>query len=400
MLHKTRLLTPGPTPIPSRVRLRMAEEMIHHRKDAFKEAMHKLQPQLQQLFGTTTTVLPLASTGTGAMTAAVHGLFAKGEKVLVVNAGKFGERFVLIAQTRGLEVQSIDLEWGSTVNPQQIQEILDKDSSIRGVLIQLSETSTGALHPVQAVAEITRKRDVLLVADGVSAVSISPCPMDAWGIDCLVTGSQKGLMVPTGLSLLAFSERAWKKAESLPQECFYFNLLKEREKIHAKQTLFSTPVSHVLALHESLTMFFEQGDTPEQALEYIYRKQWALTMMVRAGVQALGLKPFIPENFAWGVTSVLMPQGIDATEVIRLAAQNYGVLLAGGQDHLKGRIVRIGHMGWVDFGDMCAGLHAFAESLRQVGGYSASRSYLEEALGAYNAALQVPAGTPLPTIWS
>ncbi len=400
MLHKHRLLTPGPTPIPSRVRLRMAEEMVHHRKSAFIKALQELQPKLQTLFGTSTPVLTLSSSGTGAMTAAVHGLFNKGEKILVVDAGKFGERFTQIGNVRGLEVQTLSLPWGTTVNAQHIEEILDKDSSITGVLVQSSETSTGALHPVQEVAKITRNRNVLLVVDGISAVGISPCPMDAWGIDCLLTGSQKGLMVPPGVSLAALSERAWAKAESVPQDCFYFNLPKEKAKILGGQTLFTSPVSLLLALDESMNMLFEQADSPEQALTKLYSKQWALTMMTRTGIAALGLTPYVKENFTWGLTSVLLPQGIDGTKVVSLAAQNHGVILAGGQDHLKGRIIRIGHMGWVDYADICAGLYALAKSLEEAGGYSASRSYLEQALAAYQTALTVPAGSPIPPTWS
>ncbi len=400
MLHKQRLLTPGPTPIPSRVRLRMAEEMVHHRKSAFKQALLNLQPKLQALFGTTTPVLPLSTSGTGAMTAAVHGLFHKGEKVLVVNAGKFGERFGEISRTRGLEVEELTLPWGSTVTAGQIEEILQKDASICGVLLQLSETSTGALHPVQEVAAITRKRDVLLVVDGISAVGISPCPMDAWGIDCLLTGSQKGLMVPPGLSLLALSERAWQKAHSVPQDCFYFNLPKEKANILKGQTLFTSPVSLLLALDESMDMLFENASSPEQGLDALYRKQWALTMMTRTGIEALGLTPFVEKNFTWGLTSIVLPQGIDGAKLVSLAAQSFGVIFAGGQDHLKGRMVRIGHMGWVDFADVSAGLYALAHSLKAVGGYSAAKSYLEQALAAYSMALDLPAGTPMTKPWA
>ncbi len=400
MLQKNRLLTPGPTPIPSRVRLRMAEEMLHHRKHVFKELLLNMQPKLQNLFATEQLVLPLSCSGTGAMTAAVHGLFAKGEKVLVVNAGKFGERFGEIARTHGLEVQELVLEWGTTVSGEYIAKALDADPSISGVLLQLSETSTGALHPVQEVAAITRQRSVLLVVDGISAVGISPCPLDTWGIDCLLTGSQKGLMVPPGLSLLALSARAWKKAEGVPQDCFYFNLLKERENIRKGQTLFTSPVSLLLALDESLNMIFENGSSADEALEALFRKQWALTMMARKGVEALGLTPFVQENFTWGLTSVLLPQGVDGTQVVNIAAQKYGVVFAGGQDHLKGRIVRIGHMGWVDWADVSAGLYALARALKDAGGYSACRNYLEEALCAYENALQVPCGTSITQIRS
>ncbi len=394
MLQKTRLLTPGPTPIPSRVRLRMAEEMLHHRKSDFKKIMSALQPKLQKLFGTEELVLPLACSGTGAMTAAVEGLFLKGEKVLVVNAGKFGERFGLIAQKYGLQVHELALEWGQAVSSVAIEHILQADPDICGVLIQLSETSTGVLHPVQEVAAITRKRDVLLVVDGISAVGISPCFMDTFGIDALLTGSQKGLMVPPGLSLLALSKRAWEKTKKCEEHCFYFNLPKERDNILKEQTLFTSPVSLLMALNESLDMILELG------LEALYKKQWALTMLARCGIKALGLELFVKEHFTWGLTSVLLPQGVDAGQVLKLAEQNHGVLMAGGQDHLKGRIIRMGHMGYVDFADITAGLYALAHSLKEVGGYTASNNYLEQALNAYTKALTMPYGSNISDNWS
>ena len=394
MLNKPRLLTPGPTPIPERVRLVMAQDMIHHRKSAFKEAMQRMQPQLQALFGTATPVLPLSCSGTGAMTAAVHGLLQPGDKVLVVEGGKFGERWREIAQTRGCEVLSLTVPWGQAVRPDEVRDALDKDKGIRAVLMQLSETSTGVLHPVQEVAAITRARDVLLLADGISAVGLSPCPMDSWGVDCLLTGSQKGLMVPPGLALLALSERAWAKAQNVPQSCFYFNLCQERDNVEKGQTLFTSPVSLILGLAESLDMLMEAG------LDAVYRKQWALTLMARQGLTALGLELFVRENFAWGITSVLLPQGVDGTRVVQEAAQRYGVIMAGGQDHLKGRIVRLGHMGWVDWADLAAGLHALAQSVALVGGYSASRDYLEQALAAYHAGLTVEPGTAIAEVRS
>lgn len=186
--------------------------MIHHRKSEFKAIMGRVQEKLRVLFGTQGTVLPLSCSGTGAMTAAVYGLFNPGEKVLVVEAGKFGQRWKAIAVSRGLEVVTLEVPWGRAVRPEQVEEALAADPAITGVLIQLSETSTGVLHPVREVARITRQRDVLLVVDGISAVGLSPCPLDEWGLDCLLTGSQKGLMLPPGLALLALSERAWEKA--------------------------------------------------------------------------------------------------------------------------------------------------------------------------------------------
>ncbi len=391
MLNKPRLLTPGPTPLPERVRLAMAQDMIHHRKAPFKAIMAETQELLQKLFGTSQVVLPLSCSGTGSMTAAVHGLFKAGEKVIIVDAGKFGERWNNIAQTRGLETVIIKKEWGTAVSVADIEEALAAHPDAAGVLVQCSETSTGVQHPVQDIAAMTRQRDILLVVDGISSVGISPCPMDEWGVDCLLTGSQKGLMLPPALALIALSERAWVKAESIATDCFYFNLPKERDNCLKNQTLFTTPVSLIVGLHESLTMFFEFG------LDEIYRKQWALTSLARAGVQALGLEPLAKDHFTWGLTSIRLPDGVDGNKVIEHAAKHYGVIMAGGQDALKGRIVRLGHMGWVDWADVVAGLHALAMSLQATSSlsqegtrpsFTAPNDYMMLALKAYADALE------------
>ena len=392
MLNKTRLLTPGPTPLPERVRLVLAQDMIHHRKAAFKEAMAKVQTQLRTLFGTEGPVLPLTCSGTGAMTAALHGLCHAGEKILVIEGGKFGQRWREIAAVRGLECLSLAVEWGQAVCPEDIAQVLDANPDVTAVCMQVSETSTGVLHPVQAVAEITCKRNVLLIADGISAVGLSPCPMDEWGIDCLLTGSQKGLMLPPGMALLALSPRAWEKAATVPPSCFYFNLLKERDNVLKGQTLFTSPVSLILGLAESMDMLLEAG------LDTVYRKQWALTMMARTGAQALGLALLAPENYTWGLTSVRLPAGISAPDVVKYAAEDYGVYLAGGQDQLKPSVIRIGHMGWVDWSDVMAGLTALKASIEKADGWCGSRDYLSLAFSAYQQALQHPAGTPLPLI--
>ena len=389
MLNKFRLLTPGPTPLPERVRLVLARDMIHHRKGEFKEIMAQVQVSLKTLFGTTSTVLPLSCSGTGAMTAAVYNLFAPGQKVLVIEGGKFGQRWREIALSRGLEVETIAVPWGEAVTPQAVEAALKADPSIAGVLIQHSETSTGVLHPVEAVARITRNSDTLLLVDGISAVGLSPCPMDAWGVDCLLTGSQKGLMLPPGLALLALSERAWACAEKQTSGCFYFNLPKERANVLKGQTLFTSPVGLVLGLKESLDMLLENG------LKALYAKQWALTMMTRASLAAMGLELFAKKDFAWGITSVMLPDGVDGVEVLRMAQEKHGVCMAGGQDHYKGRMVRVGHMGWVDWADVAAGIYALNDCLCAVGGYCGSRDYLEQGLAAYSSALAGEPGAPL-----
>ncbi|MBO4301619.1 MAG: alanine--glyoxylate aminotransferase family protein [Desulfovibrio sp.] len=394
MLNKLRLLTPGPTPLPERVRLALARDMTHHRKKAFMDIMMRVQERLHVLFGTSEVVLPLSCSGTGAMTAAAHSLFAPGQHVLVVDGGKFGQRWRFIAEQRGLQVTSLEVPWGKAVEPQAVADALKAEPDIAGVLIQYSETSTGVLHPVKEVARVTRETKALLVVDGISAVGLVPCPMDEWGIDCLLTGSQKGLMLPPGLALLALSSRSWKAAEANDTGCFYFNLPAEKAKLAKGQTLFTSAVNLIVGLDESLDMLLENG------LDAVYAKQWALTMLNRAGVAAMGLTLFAPEHFAWGITSVQLPAGVDGTEVVRIAMEKYGVCLAGGQDHLKGKIVRIGHMGWVDWADALAGLHALNRSLIEVGGYCASREYMEVAMSAYHMALKGKPGQALPTIHS
>ena len=387
MFNKLRLLTPGPTPLPEEVRLALAKDMIHHRKQDFREIMARVQKGLQTLFGTQEMVLPLSASGSGAMTAAVYSLFAPQEKVLVVEGGKFGQRWTEIAKMRGLEPVVLSVEWGRAAQAEVIAQMLAKDKDIRGVLVQVSETSTGVLHPIQDIAKVCHEHDVLLVADGISAVGISPCPMDAWGIDCLLTGSQKGLMLPPGLALIALSSRAWAKANVLGPGCFYFDLPAERKKLEKHETHFTTAVNLIVGLDESLKILLAEG------LEAVYKKQWALTMLARTGARAMGLEPFAREHYTWGLTSVQLPEGVDGLKVLQIAQEKFGVCLAGGQDHLKGHIVRIGHMGWVDWADVLAGLYAIDRSLVEASGFSGSRDYLEQAMAAYQTALSGEPGT-------
>lgn len=381
MLNKLRLLTPGPTPLPEEVRLALAKDMIHHRKADFVRVMERVQPGLQYLFGTREQVLPLSCSGTGAMHAAVANLFARGEKVIVVEGGKFGERWREIAQSQGLVVISLIQKLGQAVSSDELAQALATHPDARGVLVQASETSTGVLHPVHALGALTRNTDVLLVVDGISAVGISPCPMDLWGIDCLLTGSQKGLMLPPGLALVGLSSRAWNKVREVRPDNFYFNLLAERDKSLHNQTLFTSPVNLLQGLAVSLDIF------REMTLDRVYRKQWALTKMVRAGASSLGLELLAKTHFTWGLTSIKLSPGIDGAQVLKFAADNHGVVMAGGQGELKKSIVRLGHMGHVDWSDVLAGLYALRQGIVAAGGYSAARTYLEDALHAYEDAL-------------
>lgn len=384
MLNKLRLLTPGPTPLPEEVRIALSKDMLHHRKADFKNIMLSIQPKLQTLFGINEPVLPLSSSGTGAMVAAAYSLFNPGEKVLVIDAGKFGERWKEIADSRGLTAEVIKVTWGDAISPELIQTHIKKDSSIKGIFIQLCETSTGILNPIKEIAAACP--EPLFIVDGISAVGISPCPMDEWKIDCLLTGSQKGLMLPPGLALIALSKRAWEKARTISNGCYYFNLIRERENIEKGQTCFTSPINLIRGLEAALDLFFKSS------LETVYKKQWALTQLIRNGVKALGLELLAKENFAWGITSVLLPPGIDGQEVLKIAQDKYGICMAGGQDNLRGKIVRIGHMGWVDWSDCLAGLYALNSALLETGAHLSSRDYLEQAMAAYTEALTLGAG--------
>ena len=382
MLTKNRLLTPGPTQLPERVRFAMARDMIHHRKSEFCAIAKECGEKMRAAFGTEQPVLTLAASGTGAMVAAVTNLFAPGEEVIVLEAGKFAERWTRIAKSRGLVTHVVSIPWGEAAVPELLRTALAEHPGAKGVLAQLSETSTGVMHPVRELAEVTRNTDTLMVVDGISGVMIAPCPMDEWGIDCLVTGSQKGVMLPPGLAFIALSERAWKKAETVTPGCFYFDLVKERKQHASGQTCFTPPVSLIVGLRESLAMFEEFG------LENMYRKQWALTAMARAGLAAIGLPLFAKTHFAWGLTSALAPDGMDAGKIISRAAKEYGVILAGGQDHMKGRMIRMAHMGWVDWADVMSGLVAVAQGVVAEGGVLADGNFMAPALDAYHDALK------------
>lgn len=384
MLNKLRLLTPGPTPLPEEVRLALARDMIHHRKEEFGQIMASVQEKLKLLFGCSGPVLPLACSGTGAMAAALYSLFKPGEKALVVVAGKFGERWREIAKARGLETTVIEKDWGEAADPEEIRRALEADAAIKGVLIQLCETSTTVLQPVREIAGAIAGSDALLVVDGVSAVGVSPCPMDEWGIDCLLTGSQKGLMLPPGLALLSLSPRAWDRAEKIRPGCYYFDLPAERESIKNNQTHFTTPINLVYGLEASLDLVFKKSGP---GLKGLYSRQWALTRLVRTGASLIGLKLLAEKNFAWGVTAILLPEGVDGRQLLKIMLDKYGVCMAGGQDRLKGRIARLGHMGWVDWGDCLAGLWALRLALGELGASLPEGDFSAGALKAYEMAL-------------
>lgn len=377
---KQYLLAPGPTPIPDRVQRAMAATMIHHRTPEFSKIFSAARESLKRLFATQGEVLVLASSGTGAMEAAVSNLFSPGEKVLVVNGGKFGERWVKISQAFGLEAVQLKVEWGKAVKAELVEKHLKTSPEIRGVLVQASETSTTVLHPVREIARLTRDGP-LLVVDGITAVGVLPVPMDAWGIDVLVTGSQKALMLPPGLGFIALSDRAWKRTEAAKLPRFYFDLRLERKNQQKASTAFTPAVSLVFGLHAALQMMDEEG------LERVYARHDRMARATRAAATAMGLELLAPEHPSPAATGIMLPEGIDGDKLLDLLREQMGVTFAEGQDHLQGKIVRIAHVGYMGAFDVIVAIGALEMALKTFGypvklgqGLAAAQEILMEAL--------------------
>ena len=377
---KQYLLAPGPTPVPDEVVRAMAQTMIHHLTPQFSEIFAAAREGLKALFETKNDVLVLASSGTGAMEAAVSNLFSPGEKVLVINGGKFGERWQQIGHAFGLQVTQLKVEWGKAVKPEVVEKHLKVYPDIQGVLIQASETSTTTLHPVQEIAELTRGGP-LLVVDGVTAVGVLPVPMDEWGIDVLVTGSQKALMLPPGLGFIALNERAWARTEKAKLPRFYFDLRLERKNQLKKTTAFTPAVSLVFGLHASLEMMQKEG------LERVYARHERLARATRAAAAALGLKLLAPENPSPAATGIVLPEGMDGEKLLDYLRERMGITFAEGQDQLKGKIIRIAHVGYIGAFDVLVAISALEMALKKLGhpvafgrGVGAAQEILMEGL--------------------
>jgi aspartate aminotransferase-like enzyme len=358
---KQLLLAPGPTPVPARVRLAMAQPMFHHRTPQFSALFGEVRQALRELYQTKQDVLMLAASGTGAMEAAVCNCFAPGDEVIVVNGGKFGERWGKLAKSFSIEPIEIRVEWGRAVRPEQVEEALAAHPKARGVLVQGSETSTTAVHPLREIAAVTRRRDTLLVVDGITAVGVYPIPMDEWGIDVLLTGSQKALMLPPGLALIALSERAWTRVEQTSQPRFYFDLPRERTNQAKNTTAYTPAISLVIGLREALAMMREEG------FASVFARHERLARATRAACEALGLRLVAPDNPSPAVTGVYVPERIDGGKLFAYLRDQMRVVFAGGQDHLKGKIVRIAHLGYMDVFDTIAAIAAFEMALRRFG---------------------------------
>jgi aspartate aminotransferase-like enzyme len=357
---KKYLLAPGPTPVPPEVLLAMAQPIIHHRTPQFEAVFAEVQAGLQRLFQTREDVLILASSGTGAMEAAVTNLTSPGDRVLVVNGGKFGERWGKIAKAYGLTVDELEVEWGEAVDPAAIERALGAHPETRLVLVQASETSTTALHPVAEIARLTRARDTLLVVDGITAVGVLDLAMDELGIDVLITGSQKALMLPPGLAFLALSERAWRAAEAAKTPRFYFDLKRERDNQRQHTTAWTPAISLVSGAHAALDLLFAEG------LEAVFARHDRLARATRAAAQALELRLVAPRCPSPAATGIYLPEGVPG-KLVGYLRDKVGITFAGGQDQLKGKIVRIAHLGYIGDFDIVTAIAALEMSLAAYG---------------------------------
>lgn len=358
---RERLFTPGPTQVPERVQVAMSNPLTHHRGPAFKQIYQEVIEDLKYFFQTEGDVLVLTSSGTGAMEASVVNLISKGDRVLVVSGGKFGQRWAELCQTYGAETQVIDVPWGEAVDPAAVAEALRAQPDTQAVFVTHSETSTGVAADVERLAQVVREHsDALFVVDAITSAGVLPFKMDAWNIDVAVTGSQKGLMMPPGLAAVALNARAWQRVEQSDTARYYFDLRKEKSS-QAKQTTAWTPaITLFMGMREALRMIREEG------LERMWEKYALLAHATRQGVQAVGLALFAksPSN---SLTAVKIPEAIDGLAFVQHLRTKYGITVAGGQAHLKGQIFRIAHMGYYDALDMVAMASALELALADFG---------------------------------
>jgi aspartate aminotransferase-like enzyme len=362
LMLKRYLLAPGPTPVPPEALMAMAMPIIHHRSPDFIPVLESAKEGLKWLYQTKNDVLIICSTGTGGMVGSVNNFFSPSEKALVINGGKFGERWTKICKSFGLEVTEITVPWGYAVKPEQVEDTLKKDPDIKGVFIQASETSTGVYHDIQAVADVVKKHDdTLFVVDAISALVAHDLRTDDWGIDVMVGGSQKGLMLPPGLAFVSVSEKAWAREAKSEAQNFYFNFKAEREKIKNNQTNFTSPVTLIIGLNEAIKILKAEG------LENTFKRHAKLAHATREAIKALGLDLYTKESPSNSVTAIETPEGIDGQVVYKTLRESFGVTAAGGQAQAKGKIFRIAHLGYADTFDTITAISAVEMTLKKLG---------------------------------
>jgi len=356
-------MTPGPTPVPSEILLSMAKPIIHHRTAEFEETIAEAVEGLKYIFNTTNDVLIFASSGTGAMESSVVNLFCAGDTVIVARNGKFGERETKIAEAYGLNVIDLVYEWNEVVKTEDIARELAANPEIRGVIVTQSETSTGVLNPVKDIAQVVAQYDnAVMIVDSITGIGAVACETDDWQLDVVMTGSQKGLMLPPGLAAVSVSEKAWRAVERSTIPKFYFDWKKYRTSMEKNTTPFTPALTLIQGLNEALKLMRSEGR------ENIIDSHFLLAEATRQGCEAIGLKLFAPpEGRGSAVTPIWAPEGISAGDIVRIMKQDYGVTITNGQDDYKDRIFRIGHLGYFGIFDIITTLTALEMALTRLG---------------------------------
>lgn len=357
MISKTRLFTPGPTPLLPAAQFAMAAADMHHRTPEFRALFLKVVGQLKTFIGTQNDVLLLSSSGTGAMEASVSNLTSPGDAVLVLTAGKFGERWVELTKTFGCQVDVVEAAYGQTFDLAEVKKALKPEHKV--VYMQASETSTGVCHDVKAVAELVKGTGTLLVVDGITGLGTMTFDVDGWGIDILIGGSQKAVMMSPGLAYLSVSEKAWKAMDSSKNPRYYFDLRKERKNQGKGETAYTPAVSLVAGLGAAMDYIAGQagGDLEKGRIALIDNAQ-TNAKATRAGLVALGFTLFAPVSPSAAATAVSVPEGMDSGDVVKALKTRYSLTIANGQGTMKGKIFRVAHLGFFDSLDTLALLGA------------------------------------------
>jgi aspartate aminotransferase-like enzyme len=372
MIRKTRLFTPGPTPLLPAAQFAMAAADIHHRTAEFRALYTRVLAQLKDFVGTTNDVILLSSSGTGAMEASVSNLTSPGDRVLVLTAGKFGERWSGIAKAFGCHVDVVSAPYGETFSIDEVKASLHLET--RAVFMQATETSTGVRHCVPAIAKLLKDEhsEALLIVDAITGLGTTHLDMDAWGVDVIVGGSQKAVMIPPGLSYLAISNRAWDRMEATYNPRYYFDLRKERKNARNGESAYTPAVALIAALGAALDWIAAQGDgSLVEGRKRLIENAETIAAMTRAAVLALGLQLFAPDAFGTAATAVLAPEGVDSGVFVKELKSRFGAIITNGQGEMKGKIFRIAHLGFFDYMDTIALIGAIEQvvikSLPQLG---------------------------------
>jgi len=357
MIRKTRLFTPGPTPLLPAAQFAMAAADIHHRTPEFRALFLKVLAQLKVFVGTKNDVLLLSSSGTGAMEASVSNLTSPGDRVLVLTAGKFGERWTGLAKAFGCEVDEVKAPYGQTFDLAEIKKALKPEH--RAVYVQATETSTAVRHDIEAIAKIVTATDALLIVDGITGLGTTHFDVDGWGIDVLIGGSQKAVMIPPGLAYLSVSERAWAALEKSKNPRYYFDLRKERKNAVKGESAYTPAVALIAGLGAALDYIAGQagGDLEKGRIALIDNAQ-VNAEATRAGLVSLGFNLFAPTAPAAAATAVAVPEGMDSGVVVKALKSKFALVTANGQGEMQGKIFRVAHLGFFDYLDTIAFLGA------------------------------------------